>query len=343
VSARNDVFEAEAQRVLQGLLGGAVVPKDVPPVQGMRDFDLVNDVGEVVHAVEVTSVQLGSVRATRAGIDRLRDLDLGLSCGWSLTVHESAQVRPIERGAAPLLNQLRDRGVSRFDSMHPPDDPGLALLISRLGDLGVADGRALSTGAPKRLFLAAWGSGSLDPSNVTSAVEERLDAEDNQRKLAAAPAGAVRHLFVWLDDSHWYVSSLLRDREDELPPVPDLPAMVDVVWIAIGDGDPFRCSGLLRADARGIVELDPATGAEVRRHDALPLGGPPEQPPSCPECQAPGVWSVAWVTRVDPKTQARDQIPSWEARCSQVDRHWAAPGRALSRRERREHGVGLTA
>lgn len=213
----NDPLETEAQRVLQALLGGFVVERDVPPAQGLRDFDLVDDEKVVQHAVEVTSVQLPGVRAAQASMERLRTAQLGLTQSWSVTVHESADLRPVRNKAPALLNELTVRGIDRFGGGHLSVDAEVEVLIQQLRAVGVVQGVALPRVQPPRLMPCGYGSGSIDPSNVTTAVEAELEKPDNRRKLDAAPAGATRHVFVWLHDSHWYVSSVVRDSEFPLP------------------------------------------------------------------------------------------------------------------------------
>lgn len=110
VGSTEDAFEAASKRVLQRLLGGEVVDRDIDGAQNTRDFDLVVD-DTVAHAVEVTSVQLPTARATLAGIERLRHKDLGLTAAWDVYIHEEAPTRPIERNAPRLLNLLHASGV----------------------------------------------------------------------------------------------------------------------------------------------------------------------------------------------------------------------------------------
>lgn len=119
VGLTEDAFEAESKRVLQQLLGGDVVDRDVDGAQSTRDFDLVVE-SAVVHAVEVTSVQLPAARTTRTGIERLRAKDLGLMATWDVYLHEEAPTRPIERHAPRLLNLLYAHGVAEFDDLSPP-------------------------------------------------------------------------------------------------------------------------------------------------------------------------------------------------------------------------------
>lgn len=338
VGSTEDAFEEEAKRVLRRLLGGDVVDRDVEGAQNTRDFDLL--VGDMVtHAVEVTSVQLGAARATRAGLERLRQQDLGLTASWDVYVHEEAQTRPIERNAPRLLNLMYENGVTQFDSLDPPAEPALAEAIEELASLRIPRGRA-STTPPFRLSAGGFGSGSLDPSNITSALESEAGKPDNRRKLASAPAGATRHLFVWLHDSHWYVSSLLRDPIST-PPAPLLPAEIDVVWAAVGEGrEELTCSALLRADRAGIAEIDPRSGdALPRRQTPGAASGPPDEPPTCAECNGPGTWTVRTDLRTDPSTGLRSRALAWLATCEHDETHWAAPGRRLSAAELHSRGL----
>lgn len=150
----------------------------MPPAQGLRDFDLVDEDLVVQHAVEVTSVQLPAVRAARASMERLRDADLGLSQSWSLTVHESADLRRIREHAAALLNELTARGVERVGLRQRGADAEVEELTQKLQAIGVVEGRALPALQPPRLIASGYGSGSIDPSSVTTAVEAELEKGD---------------------------------------------------------------------------------------------------------------------------------------------------------------------
>ncbi len=132
----------------------------------MRDFDLVDDSGIVVHAVEVTSVQLGAVRATRTALKRLHNAELGLSSSWSVTVHEAAEVRPLERQAPPLLNLLHSKGITDFNYLRPPADASSAEAVARLASLHVPAGFLMATAptapsVPRRLWK--WGARASSP------------------------------------------------------------------------------------------------------------------------------------------------------------------------------------
>jgi hypothetical protein len=331
-----DAFETESKRVLQRMLGGQVVDRDVDGAQNTRDFDLVD--GDVVlHGVEVTSVQLPSARATRSGIERLRKKDLGLTATWLVYVHEEAPIRPIEKDAPRLLNLLYASGVAEFDDLNPPADPGLVAAVQQLAALHLPKGHA-STATPFRLYAGGFGSGSIDPANLTRAIESEASKDDNRGKLASTPAGATRHLFVWLHDSHWYVSSLLRSPIS-VPPDPLLPAEVDVIWVAVGEGrDRLRCSALLRDDGAGFVEIDPESGDELpRRTTQGAVSGPPDDPPDCPSCGGHGTWTVRNVDRLDSSTGRRAVVRAWRATCAREPNHWWMPGRSLSAREEHEH------
>lgn len=111
--------------------------------------------------------------------------------------------------------------------------------------------------APPRLYPGGYGSGSMDARNLTKAINGEAAKSDNRAKLLAAPQGAVRHLFVWLHDSDWYVAVLLR-APIEMPPPPTLPPEIDVVWAAVGDGPAgLACTGLIRSDGAGWAAVTP--------------------------------------------------------------------------------------
>lgn len=243
MGSREDRQEQQAALILERILGGSHSRLDYQNGTSIRDFDLVDDDGATQEAVEVTSVQLGPVRATQSELEKLRSRDLGLSESWSVAVHEAARVKPIVRSAASHLNLLSAAGVGRFDTSYPPGASANAQVVRALGELSIASGYAMPSAKPARLYASGWGSGAIDVSNLTEAVEAQLSDEGNRTKLKAAPDGANRHLFVWLDDSHWYISSLLRDLRQR-PPDPWMPAEVDVVWAAAG----ADCEAILRGD-----------------------------------------------------------------------------------------------
>jgi len=190
-------------------------------------------------------------------------------------VHESADLRRIREHAAALLNELTARGIERVGLRQRGADAAVEELTQKLQAIGVVEGRALPALQPPRLIASGYGSGSIDPSSVTTAVEAELEKGDNRRMLAAAPEGATRHAFVWLHDSHWYVSSTLRDSGFPLPPAPLLPPEVDVGWVAVADGNPQAASTLLRVDASGIAAVDPTTGAALPLPQTTAAEGPP--------------------------------------------------------------------
>lgn len=338
VAAAKDPFEAEAKRILERLVGGSAIDRDVPPAQGLRDFDLIDQGGTVTDAVEVTSVQLPAARATRSGIEQLRKLDLGLQQSWSITVHETAAIAPIRKSAPAQLNQLTALGVDQFDAIREPDEPSVQAIVGQLAALRVVGGRTLPRLTPPRLIASVYGSGALDTSNLTIAVEAELGKPDNRRKLAAAPSCAIRHLFVWLHDSHWYVSSLMRG-DFPWPPAPLLPEEVDVAWVAIADGSPPVCSAIMRVDDVGIGALDPTTGQPLPLPPMPVVDGPPGSPPDCPVCGQPGQWTVERRRRWPLGGGRPDVVDAWAGSCSVDEAHYAFPGRGLSRRERHERGL----
>ncbi|RYP84333.1 hypothetical protein EKO23_15960 [Nocardioides guangzhouensis] len=332
MGAAERALETESQQVLARLLGGRVEPRDVPPAQGQRDFDLVDDQGSVLTAVEVTSVQLPLARATRAQMERIRHQDVGLQTSWMVAIHEEADLAASLAQVVSLLNKLESHGISAFGAPFEAVTGRAVDAVDELRRLRIAQGRAMPDSVPPRLFPSGYGSGSIDPANLTAAVEAEIEKPDNRRKLGEAPTGAERHMFVWLHDSHWYVSSLLRDGWG-LPPAPALPSEVDVVWIGVADGNPQTCSALLRVDSNGIQAIDPMTGSPRTMSTNSPATGPPEAAPHCPVCGTPGVWMRTDRTRHDPSTGHSTAIQAWEARCPADTHHWWMPGRPLTKRE----------
>jgi hypothetical protein len=198
-------------------------------------------------------------------MERLRDTDIGLTVSWHVSIHDAAEVPRIKSRAAPLLNALATAGVDSFNAVDGHVDPRLDQLIHQLDALDVADGFVMPGEVPPRVFAGTFGSGWLDPDELTSAVEGEASKPDNRRKLSDAPPGARRHLFVWLHDSNWYVAVLLRDPMGPSR-APVLPEVVDVVWAAVGPspaGSPIE--RLMRCNRGGEWE-------EVPTVESLPRG-----------------------------------------------------------------------
>ena len=259
---------------------------------------------------------------------------------WSVSVHESADLRPVRKHAPALLNELTGLGIARFGAGHPQlgGNASVEILTQQLGAVGVVEGVAVPSVRPPRLIASSYGSGSIDPMNVTTAVEAELEKPDNRRKLGVAPAGVTRHLFVWLHDSNWYVSSAVRDSDFPLPPAPCLPPEVDIAWVAVAEGRPPTVSVLLRIDAFGIAAIDLITGAAVEPGGGWPAEGPPCQPSPCPICGSLGKWVDENRTRVDPTTGEKSVITAWDAVCSVNETHYRFLGRLLSKRELKSLG-----
>lgn len=326
--------EDEARRVLEKLLGGRSVPRDFAPHQGRRDFDLVADDGDdetatVLHAVEVTSSQLGDVLSTQRRLGKLKAKH-PLTRGWSLTVGDRVRVDGIEKFAPALLNRLVALSVDHFFVADIEDDREISGIYEELAGLGVQQGRASDEADPQQLMARTFSSRDIASIHVTNSVQEEIDKPDNQRKLADAPSGAERHLFVWLGDTNWAASDVLWDRESALPPAPELPLMMDHTWIAVGGGSPWHCKVLLRVDRTGrVVELDPETGELLSPRTPADVEGPPETAPLCTQCDGPRQWDVQVVTRHGGKGPL--PVRRWVARCPVG--HMEKLGRELTRFE----------
>lgn len=330
-----DPFEAESRRVLAGILGGTVTERDVPGERAVRDFDLVGVGGDVDHAVEVTSVQHGAVRATRRALEKLGGVDLGLTESWSISVNEVVRVAPIEQSAAALLNELSAQGVSQFGAADADEIPQSAAdTVAALRRLGIVQAYAVPASEPPRLLHSIFGVGSLDLVEVTNKVQTEVDKPDNRRKLAGAPHGAHRHLFVGLDHSDWYVASQFLD-DFTMPPPPHLPEEVDVVWIGVEDPATGRIAVLLRTEEGRLVRLDPDTGAHLEsRPDEF---GPPSVR-TCPECGAVCDWRPTDRVRTDPRDGVRRPMWGWSAFCPSG--HFESSGRDLTVGERESRRLG---
>jgi hypothetical protein len=237
--------EPQAEALLAVALPGATFDhRDVPPAQGMHDFDMRLPHGVTV-AVEVTSVTdprlmtaLSTLHDPKGPITAQSIDGHGrLRWSWSVMPTADTNLKSLASGVVELLAAIEaGAGGSApapwyvhgdpFDSplrrrLH--EDFRLAAAMPRPRPPGMTSAR-VDVWSPQHHRV--WGESAGE--HVVRAVDVLAAKDDNVRKLAAADA-AERHLFVWIDPR----SSLeWIDMAHEVLPIrpPQLPAVIDAVW-----------------------------------------------------------------------------------------------------------------
>ena len=225
--------EARAAEILAAVLGGEVLPRDVPGAPGgTHDFDVLTT--ETVIAVEVTRAVHGpslAAERTRHGVDWTCP---SLAESWYLH-HRPGRlgVKRLRSEIEQLLGLLERAGVAAFGAgAETPPRRDARAAIERLGTFGVRSGRSL--GAANEVPTLIFGSssaGSTSPEVVNAAVE--MAAEAKAGKLMAALGADERHLFLWLDGSADQANAAMSFDVLPLRP-PSLSLGVDAVWVAPG-------------------------------------------------------------------------------------------------------------
>lgn len=237
-------LELAAQAVLAALTSGEAVQLDAGGgATQIRDFDLRLPNGDR-WGVEVTapmeSDELSMWKAINAKSWKLPQLTSPwvVSLDWPLRAHRRGAGRPpikdLHRKAPALLNALSGKGVVDF-KFHTLRDvrrgrAPSAPEVLQLRHLGIRSGRVeASLPAGTLLIAGAPGDvGTFGGSDVTDLVESTALAPDNVKKLRDVPTPSTRHLFIWVHSSK---RAFLFLEDDEVPPVPSLPAEVDNVWL----------------------------------------------------------------------------------------------------------------
>jgi hypothetical protein len=224
----------------------------------LADFDMLDDQGEVVGVLEVTTTTVAEraqfaarVRSLSWEFDELR---------WIWLVHVTGDVPPreIHRQISPPLRSLEQAGQT---GEWIPKSPGLAET-----DLGVRRACAVhrvASGPGSVLIGQAGPAGSFSVATVVKTAECELWKPDNITKLSGRSGRT--ELFVWLDAGTAQAALctlVLPEFAQELSNLrsPSLPGGVTAVWVAAGSADWSQpVAALLRSDGRAWSFMGPPT------------------------------------------------------------------------------------
>jgi len=233
VSASRKLGEAEAQRIAEEVLGLTLTKR---PDDGAYDFDMRDEGGRLVGALEVTLATDPADHAFDAALDKHGPFPaVPAAREWNVWLASlSADVRRIRDDLPEVLAALEDSNVHRFHLQLQPPAPPLA---AKLEALGVASGRSYETGSsPEITLLEPGGGGARGPELINQVAVEMV--ADKQRQLSAArDAGAPeQHLFIWVTAaSSRYLTwvTLWEDRPPAGPPTlpPEQAAVVTTIWV----------------------------------------------------------------------------------------------------------------
>jgi hypothetical protein len=114
---------------------------------------------------------------------------------------EPYDVAKCRREIVPVLADLEEAGVDRFDDQNVWSDPRLSLFAPTVASLGVYAARSLGrrgNAVVKPLFLRQYGrrDRGLRLHLIAEAVEAEAADDGNRRKLGALQGACRRHLFL---------------------------------------------------------------------------------------------------------------------------------------------------
>lgn len=249
--------EYRAAKLLQSLLGGRFIPRDVGGQQGMHDFDLEFADG-AVFAVEVTTDNSQTDMAFQSQIRRIDPLETpGMAHSWRVEIAPPGEDHTDQAAAGKRTKKLQDelpgllsrvesenrfaevRCVSRYCK---PDEPEVVGKLRYLGvRSAICDER---TSGEKQIFLGPAGLGGwVGPCALVDVVQEHVPL--NSAKLVKAKnkhGAAEAHLFIWLTlgQKHRFGRGeiLLSYEESSGPDDFDRVDMhgLDAVWVAVDAG-----------------------------------------------------------------------------------------------------------
>ena len=227
--------------------GGTTDPLDIPPLQGVADYELYLP-SRPVGVLEVTS---------HGDPDRA---NLHAQMGNRGLSHPAARLTRFWSAYLPSM-PLHQRGlpVKYADVLaHLPQIENVLLGLERqeryqtgpweesveahqLRALGVESVVGINNGEPSINFLPPGDGGGSGPGAVVAAALSEAAKPDNQRKLAKGPrpfatvdveaAARPRHLFVWVRPTRMVPFYALADRVLPSQP-PELPRSVTDLWVA---------------------------------------------------------------------------------------------------------------
>ncbi len=240
--------EEWARRIVEKELGRSVVVNDDGSRPGMYDLRI-----GPANAPEMAIECVGAVDQTRTETWNVGPakgpLELPLRGDWVITLTPSARIKVIKKRIGPLLQELEDRGLSRFP-VYRALRRGDSAVFEELKSLGVVSGSCFRLPGTGKVSLTMEGTGgAVDPQGtaVPGWVGHFLRdpaREDVLRKLQRSDA-AERHAFIFviLGGAPWSVDYYLNfgGELDQLPTeAPNLPHPVTGVWIV----GPFCQKGL---------------------------------------------------------------------------------------------------
>ena len=209
-----DLQERHAAKILSVLLGMEAIPRDVPGVNDVHDFDLVAPDG-VRFAVEVTSDTSEADRFFDDQIDKIQRMRLDGEQGRHVNLRTPgehskdnkavrAAVQRIKTELPRLLGKLDDSGLCDAGESVFVGYPrrGEHPLYARLRELSIGSvwkaDHYVCDGGPYVLFGHADYSGSTGPSDLVDAANGALGKKRRRIEKARQDSPAEVHLFVWL-------------------------------------------------------------------------------------------------------------------------------------------------
>ncbi len=236
----DDPFEALAGEIVAQELGGTESLHDDGSRQRMYDRDI--HVGSDTVALEVTTATDEDLLRYQDAVDKhdaahwtvddgaLRN-SWSLSCGTATIANVRAKA--MKKRVMPLLRQLELMGLNRFGDRTDPHrglSSTAAKIVDAFEDLGISDGTSY-VGKKRMVSVSLWGGGEVGPSSVLECVKLHANKCDNVKKLELAADVAGRQLFVWTEDGDFSVNDALGDDFHLPADPPDVPDIVDVVWL----------------------------------------------------------------------------------------------------------------
>jgi hypothetical protein len=240
----SDDTELKAAASAAYVLGAKLARLDVPPAQGMRDFDLVFQ-DQHREPLEITSYVDQPAFESWKRIARAAPLVAPLlRRRWVLTVPHSTPVGASHRvpydvndfvgRIEPTLAALEAAGYERISLGRLHRDPALAGAFQTLLELGLQDGisHELQPGQVASISFFAPVGGITHEDLVAAAIEREANDRGNRRKLAAVANAPRRHLFVVFDGSSGrFFNAAQRGLRGRMP---DLPTPITTAWGGAG-------------------------------------------------------------------------------------------------------------
>lgn len=254
-----DRAEEVAARILRQLTAEHVEKVDRDGVSGVHDLDVVHSDGRRT-AVEVTMCIDPDAAGFVAALEEhgAVHFNVGLNRSWQIRLHESVQVRGLIDRITSLLEELERRninGIARPGDYEPEplvrydsDEGSLAIpdAVYRLLTHGVDTAWAFDEheGQQRIEFIRRSGGGSGCTEHlVTEEVERAAIAKEAVLSRPTAGERDARHLFVWLDPDYCVAEFALWSGRPSSAPSPDLPQVIDHVWVACWSLTPGQGSG----------------------------------------------------------------------------------------------------